>query len=125
MTDPFDVMKQSGTGYSREPYRGSSIIMGGSADVKFPGGHKSPDFSLYEVKDGDGYAIGDDNTTPTIVFEVAYTQPTRSVVLEAARHICLTGGEVLLVVAIDLIHKGGPTQGNWIRLLGRIGRRMS
>jgi len=39
------------------------------------------------------------------VFEVAYTQPTRSVVLEAARHICLTRGQVQLVVAIDIVHK--------------------
>lgn len=30
MSDLFDVMKQSGTGYSREAYRGSRIILGGS-----------------------------------------------------------------------------------------------
>ena len=39
------------------------------------------------------------------MFEVAYIQPTRSVVLEAARHICLTRGEVQLVVVIDIVQK--------------------
>lgn len=105
MTDLFYLMKQSGTGYSTESYRGSRIVLGGSADIHYTSGYKSPDFSLYEVKDGGGDTIDDDNTTPTIVFEIAYTQTTRSVVLEAARHICLTGGEVLLVIAIDIVHK--------------------
>jgi hypothetical protein len=39
------------------------------------------------------------------VFEVAYTQPTCRVVLEAARRTCLTRGEVQLVVVIDIVHK--------------------
>jgi len=106
MSDLFDVMKQSGTGYSREPYRGSRIILGGSADVlHHGGGHKSLDYSLYVVRDGKGAANDDDNTTPTIVFEVAYTQTSRNLAEEAARHICLTMGRVLLVVAINIIHK--------------------
>ena len=107
MTDLFYIIKQSGTGYSTEPCHGSRIILGGSANIHYTSGYKSPDFSLYEVNDGAGDTIHDDNTTPTIVFEVAYTQATRSVVLQAARHICLTGGEVLLVVVIDLVHKAG------------------
>jgi hypothetical protein len=41
------------------------------------------------------------------VFEVAYTQSTRDVSLEAARHICLTGGDVLLVVVINIGHERG------------------
>jgi hypothetical protein len=97
-------MNQSGTGYSRVPYHGSRIVIGGSADIHHSTGYKSPDFSLYEVNDDNPSKILD-NTTPTIVFEVAYTQPTRSVVLEAARHICLTRGQVQLVVAIDIIHE--------------------
>lgn len=105
MTDLFYLMKQSGTGYSAGSYRGSRIVLGGSADIHYTSGYKSPDFSLYEVKDGGGDTIDDDTTTPTIVFEIAYTQTTRSVVLEATRHICLTGGEVLLVIAIDIVHK--------------------
>jgi hypothetical protein len=104
MTGLFDVMNQSGTGYSRVPYHGSRIVIGGSADIHHSTGYKSPDFSLYEVNDDNPLKILD-NTTPTIVFEVAYTQPTRSVVLEAARHICLTRGQVQLVVAIDIIHE--------------------
>jgi len=61
------------------------------------------DFSLYEVRDGDGVAIDDDNTTPTITFEVAHTQPTRN-----------TRG-VLLVVAVDLVHnsESNPKPVTW------------
>lgn len=103
MSNLFHVMAKSGTGYP-ERYGSSTIIEGGSADIHHHSGYKSPDFSLYEVNDNNPSKILD-STTPTIVFEVAYTQPTRSVVLEAARHICLTRGEVQLVVAIDIVHK--------------------
>lgn len=107
MVNLFDIMKASGTGYP-ERYGKSSIVMGGSADVKLQQGFKSPDFSLYEVNEGDQNPSEiDDITTPTVVFEVAYTQSTRDVSLEAARHICLTGGDVLLVVVIDIEHERG------------------
>jgi hypothetical protein len=64
--------------------------------------HKSPDYSLYEVKDGNGTANDDNNTTLTMV---AYTQTSCNLAEEAAQHICLMMGRVLLVVAIDIIHK--------------------
>lgn len=99
----FILMAKSGTGYP-ELYGGSRIVEGGCADIHYNSGYKSPDFSLYEVKDG-GVSDDQDSSTPTIVFEVAYSQSTRSVVREAARHICLTRGEVRLVVAIDIVHK--------------------
>jgi hypothetical protein len=105
MTDLFEVMRQSGSTYPSGLYRGSEIILGGSADIHYSSGYKSPDFSIYELRDGIGYTMCDDNTTPTIVFEVAYTQPSRSVSQEAARHICLTGGEILLVVVVNIEHK--------------------
>ena len=99
----FHLMAKSGTGYP-ELYGGSRIVEGGSADIHYNSGYKSPDFSLYEVKNG-GVSDDQDSSTPTIVFEVAYSQSTRSVVREAARHICLTRGEVRLVVAIGIVHK--------------------
>jgi hypothetical protein len=103
----FHLMAKSGTGYP-ELYGRSRIVEGGSADIHYNSGYKSPDFSLYEVKDGGGGVSDDqDSSTPTVVFEVAYTQHTRNVALEAARHICLTRGEVRLVVAIDIVHKRG------------------
>ena len=105
MSDLFHVMARSGTGYP-ECYGNSTIIEGGSADIHYcSGGYKTPDFSLYEVKDGEGVVNDDDNTTPTIVFEISYTQTSRNLAKEAARHICLTMGWVLLVVAIDIIHE--------------------
>jgi hypothetical protein len=107
MVNLFDIMKGSGTGYP-ERYGKSSIVMGGSADVKLRQGFKSPDFSLYEMNEGNQNSSEiDDITTPTVVFEVAYTQSTHDVSLEAARHICLTGGDVLLVVVIDIGHERG------------------
>ena len=102
----FTLMARSGAGYP-ELYGRSRIIEGGCADIYYNSGFKSPDFSLYEVKDGGGVSDDQDNSTPTVVFEVAYSQDTRSVVEEAARHICLTRGEVQLVVAIDIVHKTG------------------
>ncbi|KIM85872.1 hypothetical protein PILCRDRAFT_4992 [Piloderma croceum F 1598] len=99
------LMDKSGSGYP-ELYGRSRIVVGGCADIHYNSGHKSPDFSLYEVKDG-GVSNDQDSSTPTVVFEVAYSQTTRSVVQEAARHICLTRGEVQLVVAIDIAHKTG------------------
>jgi len=103
MSNLFHVIAKSGTGYP-ERYGSSTIIESGSADIHHDSGYKSPDLSLYEVNDNNPSKILD-STTPTIVFEVVYPQPTRSVVLEAARHIYLTQGEVQLVVAIDIVHK--------------------
>jgi hypothetical protein len=100
-------MAKSGTGYP-ELYSGSRIVEGGCADVHYNSGYKSPDFSLYEVRDG-GVSDDQDSSTPTIVFEVAYSQSTRSLVREAARHICLTRGQVQLVVTIDIVHKRGTS----------------
>jgi hypothetical protein len=82
-------------------YGSSSILAGGSADIRYEdGGYKSPDMSLYEVNKGEGarqiYA-------PTVVFEAASTRSSRNLAMEAARHICLTLGLVKLVVTINIV----------------------
>jgi hypothetical protein len=59
-----------------------------------------PDQCLFETKDS---ARDLDNYIPTIIFEVAYTQSSRDLAETAAQHICLTLGQVLLVIAIDII----------------------
>ena len=51
-------------------------------------GYRSPDFSLYELKDSEGPSGDLDSATPTIVFEFGYSQPSRSLATEAARRIC-------------------------------------
>lgn len=51
MVNLFVIMKGLGTGYP-ERYGKSSIVMGGSADIKLRQGFKSPDFSLYEMNEG-------------------------------------------------------------------------
>jgi hypothetical protein len=91
-------------------YHDSTIVPGGSGDIHYNigTGFKSPDASLYEVKPGDANAV--DNSTPTIVFEVAYTQSSRKLAIEAARHICLSFGRVLLVVAIDITHRSSDSR---------------
>ncbi|KAH8985703.1 hypothetical protein EDB92DRAFT_1345699 [Lactarius akahatsu] len=88
----------------------STVVVGGSTDIHYRhgNGYKSPDFGLYELKSrGDSRSSSDDmdNSTPTIVFEVTYGQSTRCLALEAARHICLTMGQILLVIAIDITHE--------------------
>jgi hypothetical protein len=45
-----------------------------------------------------------DNTTPTVVWEVAYSETERKLALDAARHICLSLGLVQLVVAVKIEH---------------------
>ena len=103
VSELFNIMSKAGTGYP-ERYRRSSVAMGSSANIHNSGGYKSPDFSLYEI-DEDNRSEILDRTSPMIVFEVAYTQPSRKVELEAARHICLTRGQVQLVIAVDIVHR--------------------
>ena len=99
------ILHASGTAYPQK-YVSSSIMMGGSVDVQFRQGDESPDFSLYDVKEWnpDSCEVYE-NDVPTIEFEVAYTQSARDVSFEAGRHICLTGGDILLIVVIDVKHK--------------------
>jgi hypothetical protein len=48
----------------------------------------------------------DDNSTPTVVWEVTYYGETSTkLALDAAHHICLTRGRVLLVVTVDIVHE--------------------
>ena len=103
VSELFHVMSKASTGYP-ERYRRSSVAMGGSANIHNSGGYKSPDFSLYKI-DEDNRSEILDRTSPMIVFEVAYTQPSRKVELEAAHHICLTRGQVQLVIAIYIVHR--------------------
>ncbi|KAH8997671.1 hypothetical protein EDB86DRAFT_2914280 [Lactarius hatsudake] len=90
--------------------RSSTAVVGGSTDIHYLNGNgcKSPDFSLYELKDCRDGARSPDSAgsgIPTIVFEAIYGQSTRCLASEAARHICLTMGQVLLVIAIDITHE--------------------
>lgn len=79
----------------------STITEGGAADIMLSGGGiKSPDYSLYERRRGNPRIT--DSTHPTVVFEMAYSQSAQSLATAAARHICLTMGRILLVVAIKV-----------------------
>lgn len=96
-------------------YQNSRITQCGTADVALTSGHKSPDFSLYEVKDTDRGKRGADrvnNTTPTVVWEVGYSEGAKKLGLDAARHICLTRGLVQLVITIDISHEGKRVDGS-------------
>lgn len=84
---------------------GSAHALAGNTTVRFIDGQcRTPDHSIREFRpDGDTGDI--DTSTPTIVFEVAYSQSSFDLAKEAARHICLTRGQVLLVIAIDIVHE--------------------
>jgi hypothetical protein len=75
--------------------------VGGSADVKLADGVKSPDFSLYENERTSGLEM---QSSPTVVWEVAYTEDDRKLARDCARHICGSRGEVLLAIAVDIQH---------------------
>lgn len=106
LVDLFETMSVNGNSYPRASYNGSTILAGGTADVHFANGIKAPDYSLYENREDLGRAIDqDDNTLPTILWEVAYSQGERKLALDAGRVICLTQGGVQLVVVINITHK--------------------
>jgi hypothetical protein len=87
MDDIFDTLNMS---YPRS-YGSRVITKGGCTDIKFPNGAcKSLDFSLYEHHGVPRIT----DSTPTIVFEVSYSQSTQSLAIEAARHVCLTLGQI-------------------------------
>ncbi|KAG2063016.1 hypothetical protein BDR04DRAFT_1164353 [Suillus decipiens] len=96
----FDVMRYAGTSYPKT-YHGSKITQGGSTTIPLAAGSKSPDFSLYEVKDSSGQAT---NGIPTVAFEVGYWEGEKKLALDAGRLICLSKGMIQLVATIDINH---------------------
>jgi len=117
MSDVFHLLACAGRSYPTTKYQGSKITQCGTADVKLTCGHKAPDFSLYELKDtAESEADKDDNSTPTVVWEVGYSENVKKLALDAARHICLTRGRVLLVITIDIIHEDNRVNGGSRRL---------
>lgn len=98
----FDVMRYAGTSYPKT-YHGSTIIQGGSTTITLAAGSKSPDFSLYEVKDCGGQSQKRTNGLPTIAFEVGYYgEGEKKLALDAGRLICLSKGMIQLVATINV-----------------------
>jgi hypothetical protein len=54
---------------------------------------------------GEGVANDDDNTAPTIVFEVAYTQTSRNLATRGSTTHLPHHGAGVLVLVIDIIHE--------------------
>ena len=77
------------------------LTKGGAANITLSdGGIKSPDYSL-ERRWGNPHLT--DSTCPTVIFELAYSQSAHTLALAAAQHICLTMGQILLVIAIKVL----------------------
>jgi hypothetical protein len=93
---------------------GSKIVACGTADVPLTKGVKSPDYSLYEVTDSGQPGEAELNSTPTVVFEYGYTETSRKLALDAARHLLLSQGLVQLVVVIDAKRKMGSQDGSMV-----------
>ncbi|KAG2336716.1 hypothetical protein BDR05DRAFT_970876 [Suillus weaverae] len=92
----FDVMRYAGTSYPKT-YHGSKITQGGSTTIDLAAGSKSPDFSLYEVKEGGGKVQKAESEVPTIAFEVGYYgEGEKKLALDAGRLICLSKGMIQL-----------------------------
>jgi hypothetical protein len=103
--DLFDLMGRAGKSYPRE-YNGSRITQGGSTTIDLEVGSKSPDFSLYEVKEGVGQDQKGENVIPTVALEVGYYgEGERKLTLDAGRLICLSKGRIQLVATIDIDHE--------------------
>jgi hypothetical protein len=99
----FDVMRYAGTSYPKT-YHGSKITQGGSTTITLAAGSKSPDFSLYEVKDSSGQVQQATNGVPTVAFEVGYREGEKKLALDAGRLICLSKGMIQLVATLDINH---------------------
>lgn len=92
--------------YPRELYQGSKIFLGGRADVFLGGGGiKSPDYSLYESRDDD--RDGRSVLFPTVAWEIGYLEDENKLSFDAARLLCLSRGNVRLVIIVNIKHKQG------------------
>lgn len=98
--DLFHTLSQQGNSYP-EVYEGIRLMQGGSADVQLSKGRKQPDFSLYETA-GDGRVLP---TVPTLAGEVGDSEDNNKLTLDAARLICLSRGDVRLVITVKFIRK--------------------
>ncbi|KAG2062519.1 hypothetical protein BDR04DRAFT_1123888, partial [Suillus decipiens] len=84
----------------------STITQGGSTTITLAAGSKSPDFSLYEVKDCGVQSRQGTNGLPTIAFEVGYYgEGEKKLALDAGRLICLSKGMIQLVATINVDHE--------------------
>jgi hypothetical protein len=72
------------------------------ADIRLEDGVKSPDGSLYETNHKLSPSVA---RYPSVVFEVGYSENSRKLAMDAARHICMSRFNIQLVIAIDIIHK--------------------
>ncbi len=74
----------------------------GQVTLPLVNGRKSADFSLADNTPGlpNVFAV-----FPTLVWEVAYTQPSRELAATCARWIACSLGRVLLAIGIDIVEK--------------------
>ncbi|KAG1853373.1 hypothetical protein F4604DRAFT_1591607, partial [Suillus subluteus] len=101
----FDVMRHAEKSYPKK-YHDSTITQGGSTTIALAAGSKSPDFSLYEVKESSGQAQQGTSGIPTVAFEVGYYgEGEKKLALDAGRLICLSKGMIQLAATIDIDHE--------------------
>ena len=103
ISDVFDELRAQGLSYDRE-----FICDSGTADVHLTDGCKSPDYSLYNTVAFQNSESPRDSarrtSSPTVVWEVAYSESSRKLARDAARLICGSQGEVLLAIALNIEH---------------------
>ncbi|KAH7906934.1 hypothetical protein BJ138DRAFT_1217555 [Hygrophoropsis aurantiaca] len=92
----------------------AKFMFGGTANILLADGTHSPDMSIYPVVDHSTNSSSDSrpailtralqNSTPTVVFEVGYSQPTASLNCALARAIGPSMGAVQLAIGIKVSH---------------------
>jgi hypothetical protein len=87
----------------------SGVRLGGSTNVDLVDGVKSPDFSLYEDHP-DRQPLT--QASPTVVWEVAYSEDEKKLTYDLGRHVACSEGKVRLAIGVKIGHnraaKGQP-----------------
>jgi hypothetical protein len=91
---------------------GSTLYVGGSANVQLEDGMKSPDFSLYEEHPEEELVM---KAWPTVVWEVGYSEDVVKLAKDVGRFVACSVGRVQLAIAVKLEHdrpeKAGQLRG--------------
>lgn len=88
-------------------YSENNIRIPPSLDIALQDGGKSPDFCLCD--DSPTVSLKELRSTPTITFEVGYSEEERKLFKDAARLVACSGGSIRLAIAVKITRAAPKT----------------